>query len=344
MTNLIELETTISKLSAKGKGILAADESTGTITKRFQAIGIESNEENRRAYRELLMTAPGCNEYIAGVILYEETLNQKTSQGVPFPEALKNQGILPGIKVDKGLIPLVNSKDEQVTQGLDGLPERLTEYKTKGACFAKWRAVYAISATTPSMLAIETNAEVLARYAAICQAHGIVPIVEPEVLIDGDHTLARCEEVSEPVLHAVFNALYRHKVRLELMVLKPSMVISGKACPQKASAKEVAEATLRVLKRTVPGAVPTINFLSGGQTPEQSTLHLNMMNQSGRLPWNLSFSYARALQDYAMKTWAGQSKNVQAAQAAFAKRAKLNSLAATGAYAESMESEAVSHA
>ncbi|VVC76721.1 Fructose-bisphosphate aldolase class 1 [Aquicella siphonis] len=344
MTNLIELEATVSKLAAKGKGILAADESTATISKRFQAIGIESNEDSRRAYRELLMTTPGCNQYIAGVILFEETLNQKTSQGIPFPEALKNQGILPGIKVDKGLVHLANTVDEQVTQGLDGLAERLTEYKTKGACFAKWRAVYAISTSTPSALAIETNAEVLARYAALCQEHGIVPIVEPEVLIDGDHTLARCEEVSEPVLHAVFNALYRHKVKLEYIVLKPSMVINGKACPQKASVKEVAEATLRVLKRTVPGAVPTINFLSGGQTPEQSTAHLNAMNQSGRLPWNLSFSYARALQDYAMKAWAGQPKNISAAQAAFAKRAKLNSLAATGTYAETMEKEAVSHA
>lgn len=341
MTNFLELQSTISKLATLGKGILAADESTATITKRFQAIGIESTEETRRTYRELLMTTPGCNQYVAGVILFEETLNQKTSQGIPFPEALKSLGILPGIKVDKGLIHLTNTTDEQTTQGLDGLTERLIEYKSKGACFAKWRAVYAISNTTPSTLAIETNAEILARYAAICQAQGIVPIVEPEVLIDGDHTLARCEEVSEPVLHAVFNALYRHKVKLEYIVLKPSMVINGKGCTQKASVKEVAEATIRVLRRTVPGAVPTINFLSGGQSSEQATAHLNAMNQLGTLPWNLSFSYARALQDYCMKTWAGQTKNMPAAQAAFLKRAKLNSLAATGKYTEAMENEAV---
>lgn len=341
MTNLIELESTINKLAAKGKGILAADESTPTITKRFQAVGIESSDETRRAYRELLMTTPGCNQFIAGVILFEETLNQKTSQGIPFPEALKSLGILPGIKVDKGLVHLANAGTDQITQGLDGLAERLIEYKSKGACFAKWRAVYAISNTTPSQLAIETNAEVLARYAAICQEQGIVPIVEPEVLIDGDHTIARCEEVSEAALQAVFTALNRHKVKLEYIVLKPSMVINGKACPQKASVKEVAEATIRVLKRTVPGAVPTVNFLSGGQTSEQSTAHLNAMNQLGNLPWNLSFSYARALQDYCMKTWAGQTKNIPAAQAAFQKRAKLNSLAATGKYADAMEKEEV---
>jgi fructose-bisphosphate aldolase class I len=342
MSNIKDLESTISKLAVRGKGILAADESTGTISKRFEAVGIESTEETRRTYRELLMTTPGCNQYIAGVILFEETLNQKTSQGVPFPEALNKLGILPGIKVDKGLVHLAGTNDEQITQGLDGLPERLMEYKSKGATFAKWRSVYAISNNTPSELAIATNAEVLARYAAICQHHGIVPIVEPEVLIDGEHTLARCEEVSEPVLHAVFNALYRHKVKLEYIVLKPSMVISGKACAQKAGVKEVAEATVRVLRRTVPGAVPTINFLSGGQSSEQATAHLNLMNQTGHLPWNLSFSYARALQDYAMKTWAGQAKNIPAAQAAFLKRAKLNSLAATGKYAESMEKEEVS--
>jgi len=344
MTTTIELESTISKLATKGKGILAADESTATITKRFQAIGIESTEETRRTYREILMMTPGCNQFIAGVILFEETLNQKTSQGTPFAEALKNAGILPGIKVDKGLVHLANTTNEQITQGLDGLAERLTEYKTKGACFAKWRAVYAISKTTPSILAIKTNAEVLARYAAICQEQGIVPIVEPEVLIEGDHTLARCEEASEPVLYALFNALYRHRVKLEYIVLKPSMIINGNTSTQKASVNEVAEATLRVLRRTVPGAVPTINFLSGGQAPEQSSAHLNAMNQLGNLPWNLSFSYARALQDYCMKTWAGQAKNIPAAQAAFYKRAKLNSLAAMGKYSEALEKEEVSHA
>ena len=343
MTNTIkELELTISKLAAKGKGILAADESTPTITKRFQALNIESTEDTRREYREMLMATPGLNQYIAGVILFEETLNQKTSQGMLFPDMLNKLDILPGIKVDKGLVHLANTIDENITQGLDGLPERLADYKAKGARFAKWRAVYNISATTPSMLAIKTNAEMLARYAAICQELGIVPIVEPEVLIDGDHTIARCEEVSEPVLHALFKALYRHKVRLEYIVLKPSMVISGKACSQKASVDEVAKATLRILRRTVPAAVPTINFLSGGQTSEQATAHLNAMNQLGPLPWNVSFSYARALQEYAMKAWAGITKNIPAAQKAFLKRAKLNSLAATGKYSEAMEKEEIS--
>lgn len=342
MTHIKELESTIQKLAATGKGILAADESTATISKRFQAVGIESSEENRRAYRETLITVPGFNQSIAGVILFEETLNQKTSQGIPFADALRNMNVLPGIKVDKGLVHLASTIDENITQGLDGLAERLIEYKSKGACFAKWRAVYSITDKTPSSLAIETNAEVLARYAAICQEHGIVPIVEPEVLIDGDHTIERCEAVTEPVLHAVFNALYRHKVALEYIVLKPSMVINGKDCPHKASVKAVAEASIRVLRRTVPSAVPTINFLSGGQTSEQATAHLNAMNLLGPLPWNLSFSYARALQDNCMKTWLGQAKNIPAAQKAFSKRALLNSLAAMGKYTESMEQEEIS--
>jgi fructose-bisphosphate aldolase class I len=240
-------------------------------------------------------------------------------------------------------VHLANTHDENITQGLDGLPERLAEYKAKGALFAKWRAVYSISDTTPSMLAIKTNAEVLARYAAICQEQGIVPIVEPEVLIDGNHTIARSEEVSEPVLRAVFKALARHKVLLEGMILKPSMVISGKSCPQKASVEEVAKATIRVLRRTVPAAVPSINFLSGGQSSEEATAHLNAMNRLEPLPWNLSFSYARALQDLAMKTWAGQAKNIPQAQLAFQKRAKLNSLAAKGEYATSNEKDVVSN-
>lgn len=339
MSNITELQSTIAKLAVRGKGILAADESTATITKRFEAVGIPSNEDTRRAYREMLMTTPDFSKYVAGVILFEETLNQKTSSGILFPEALKKMNVVPGIKVDKGLVHLANTVDENITQGLDGLPERLADYKAKGAQFAKWRAVYSISDKTPSKLAIKTNAEVLARYAAICQEAGIVPIVEPEVLIDGNHTIARCEEVTEPVLHAVFNALYRHKVKLEYIVLKPSMVISGKSCSQKASVSEVAEATVRVLRRTVPGAVPTINFLSGGQSPEDATAHLNAMNALGPLPWNLSFSYARALQDYAMKTWAGQAKNMEQAQLAFQQRAKLNSLAAMGEYSTSSEAE-----
>lgn len=334
-----ELEATMAKLSAKGKGILAADESTGTITKRFGALGIESTEDSRRDYREMLMTTPNINEFIAGVILFEETLNQKMSNGTLFPEALKKLGILPGIKVDKGLVNIPETTDEQFTQGLDGLGERLADYRAKGACFAKWRAVYTISGKTPSMLAIKTNAEGLASYAALCQANGIVPIVEPEILIDGEHTIESSAEVSEKVLHAVFNALYRHKVKLEYMILKPSMVINGKKCSAKATAEQVGKMTVAILKRTVPAAVQTINFLSGGQTPEEATANLQAMNALGQLPWNLSYSYARALQEGPMKIWHGDKKNVAAAQKAFYQRAKLNSLAAVGKYSASMEKE-----
>ena len=340
MSIINELDSTISKLSIKGKGILAADESSATIGKRFLAVNVESTEETRRAYRDMLVTTPGIHEFIAGVILFEETLNQKTLDGTLFPEKLKKLGILPGIKVDKGLVALPNTKEEQTTQGLDNLAERLVEYKNKGAVFAKWRAVYAISAHTPSNLAIHANAEGLASYAALCQATGIVPIVEPEVLIDGDHTIEHCSDVSERVFHAVFEALFQHKVSLEHMVLKPSMVINGKKCTAKATAEQVAKATLTILKRTVPAAVPTINFLSGGQSPEEATANLNAMNAlSAHLPWNVSYSYARALQDYAMKIWQGNEKNVPAAQKAFLTRAKLNSLAAIGKYSSSMEKE-----
>lgn len=335
-----ELETTIAKLSVQGKGILAADESVSTITKRFNVINVNSTEDMRGMYRDMLITTPGINEYIAGVILFEETLNQNTLDGMPFPQKLNQLGILTGIKVDKGLTVLPNTADEQVTQGLDGLAERLAAYKAKGASFAKWRAVYAIGNHTPSRLAIKTNADILARYAATCQACGIVPIVEPEVLLDGDHTIEQCETISERVLHTVFNALFRYKVRLEHIVLKPSMVISGKICPVKASVEEVANATLRVLRRTVPAAVPTINFLSGGQSPEEATAHLNAMNKlAPHHPWNISFSYARALQDSPMKIWQGNSKNVALAQAAFHTRAKLNSLAALGSYSSTMEKQ-----
>ncbi len=339
-TIINELENTISKIAIPGKGILAADESAATITKRFTAVNTESTEETRCAYRDLLISTPKINEFIAGVILFEETLSQKTSDGTLFPEKLKKLGILPGIKVDKGLINLPNTQDEQVTQGLDGLAERLVEYKKKGACFAKWRAVYAISEKTPSMLVIKTNAEGLARYAALCQVNGIVPIVEPEVLIDGDHTIERCAEVSERVLHAVFHALHKHKVKLEYIILKPSMVINGKKCPTKATAEQVAKTTITILRRTVPAAVPTINFLSGGQSCEEATANLNAMNALfPKLPWNVSYSYARALQDYPMKIWHGDSKNIPAAQKAFYQRAKLNSLAAVGKYVTSMEKE-----
>jgi fructose-bisphosphate aldolase class I len=336
--NTNDLEATISKLGAKGKGILAADESVATITKRFEALNIPSTAETRAAYRELLVTTPGLNEYIAGVILFEETLNQKTSNGQLFPDLLKKLGILAGIKVDKGLVSLPNSADEQTTQGLDGLSDRLAEYKAKGASFAKWRAVYAISAKTPSILAIQANAEGLANYAAICQANGIVPIVEPEILLDGDHTIERCAEVSEAVLHAVFHALHKHKVQLEHMVLKPSMVISGKKCATKASTEQVAKQTLTILRRTVPAAVPTINFLSGGQSPEEATANLNAMNIHTN-PWHISYSYARALQDYCMKTWKGDSKNNTAAQQIFLDRVKLNSLASAGKYSAALEKE-----
>lgn len=340
MNMIKELEATVNKLATRGKGILAADESSATIGKRLAAVNVESTEETRRAYRDLLINTPNINEFIAGIILFEETLNQKTLDGIPFPEKLNQLGIIPGIKVDKGLINLANTNEEQVTQGLDGLAERLVEYRTKGARFAKWRAVYAISEKTPSMLAIKTNAEILARYAAICQTNGIVPIVEPEVLIDGEHTIEQCAEVSERVLNAVFRALARHKVKLEYIVLKPSMVISGKKCPVQADAEQVAKATITVLKRTVPSAVPTINFLSGGQSCEQATANLNAMNAlCGHLPWNVSYSYARALQDYPMKLWHGDSKNVATAQKSFYNRAKLNSLASTGKYNVSMEKE-----
>ncbi len=333
-----ELETTIAKMAVSGKGLLAADESTGTITKRFTALNIPCSEETRRAYRELLLATPDIGQYISGVILYEETLNQKTSAGINFAEMLNRQGIVAGIKVDKGLVHLANTVDENVTQGLDGLPERLVDYKSKGARFAKWRAVYNISATTPSYLAIKTNANVLARYAAICQDAGIVPIVEPEVLIDGDHTLESCAEVSEKVLHAVFHALYKNKVMLEYTVLKPSMIIPGKTSSQKITAEQVAKATITILKRTVPAAVPSINFLSGGQTPEQASANLNAMHLiAANLPWNISFSYARALQEPAMAAWLGKVENKTIAEQAFYHRAKLNSEASRGQYNAGME-------
>ncbi len=336
-----ELRATIARIVQPGKGIVAADESTPTITKRFKAVGIESTEETRRAYRTLLFTTKGVGEFVAGFILYEETLGQKTDDGTPLPEVLVKQGILPGIKVDKGTIALPNADGDLITQGLDGLGERLKDYKAKGARFAKWREVYGITDRNPTPLGIKANAEVLARYAAICQAEGMVPIVEPEVLIDGDHTLERCHEVSEAVLSAVFHALRRHRVMLEGMVLKPSMVLPGKEHPPKASPEVVAKATLEVLRRMVPAAVPTINFLSGGQSPEEATANLNAMNvMPPNAPWVLSFSYARALQDPPMKIWAGRAENVAAAQRAFYQRLKMNSLARDGKYRAELEKAA----
>jgi fructose-bisphosphate aldolase class I len=335
-----ELARIAKAMVAKNKGILAADESSGTITKRFTSIKIESTEENRRIYRELLFTAPGVAEYISGVILYDETIRQKTKDGTPFPEYLAKQGIIPGIKVDTGAKPLAFFKGETITEGLDGLRERLVEYYKLGARFAKWRAVIDIGDGIPTSFAIQANAHALARYAALCQENDIVPIVEPEVLMDGAHTIERCEEVTHTVLQTVFDQLFEHRIVLEGMVLKPNMIISGKKAAKRAGPEQVAEATLRVLRRHVPPAVPGIAFLSGGQSSEEATLHLSLMNKAGPLPWSLTFSYGRALQDDALKTWAGQPANFAAAQKQMAKRAKLNSLATTGSYSASMESQA----
>jgi fructose-bisphosphate aldolase class I len=336
-----ELKKTMQQIVERGRGILAADESFNTIGKRFASIQVENTEENRKAYRELLFKTKNLGDFVSAVILFEETLMQKSSDGRPFPELLESLGILPGIKVDKGLVPLlslITHDEEKVTQGLDGLSERLVEYKRFGARFAKWRAVFDIDGHRPSTLAIKTNADLLARYAAICQAQGIVPIVEPELLMDGMHTIEQCERATEHVLHSVFHALHRHHVQLELMILKPSMVISGKECSKQASSDEIAQATIRILLRTVPAAVPTINFLSGGQSPEFATANLNAMNANyPNLPWNLSFSYGRALQEPALTAWLGRPENVLKAQEALYKRAKLNSLACHGKYHTDME-------
>jgi fructose-bisphosphate aldolase class I len=332
------LHATISELTRAGKGILAADESQPTITKRFKALGIESTEESRRSYRSLLFTTQGAEQYLSGVILFEETLDQRADDGTPLTQVLTRRGILAGIKVDKGTTALPNAPGDLITQGLDGLVERLQAYKPHGVRFAKWREVYGITDRNPTPLGIEANAEVLARYAAVCQQEGIVPIVEPEVLIDGDHSIERCSEVSDAVLSAVFDALHRHKVILEGMVLKPSMVIAGKEHSAKSSPEEVAQATLDVLRRNVPAAVPTINFLSGGQSPEQATANLNAMNALyPKAPWVLSFSYARALQDPAMRAWGGRAENVPAAQKAFHQRLKMNAMARAGQWSPEME-------
>src|ERR1700681_1040409 len=290
-----ELQATIAKLIRPGKGILAADESLPTIAKRFQPLNIANTDESRRAYRSLLFTAPGAEEFISGAILFEETLGQRADDGTALPEVLDRRGIVPGIKVDKGTTPLANAPGDLITRGLDGLPERLKGYKAQGARFAKWREVYGITDRNPTALGVKANAEALASYAAICQAEGIVPIVEPEVLMDGDHTMERCDEVTEAVLHAVFHALHRHKVILECMVLKPSMVLPGKD-RAKATPEQVAAATVKLLRRAVPAAVAGICFLSGGQAPEEATANFNEMNdQFPDAPWPLSFSFGRAL-------------------------------------------------
>ncbi len=331
-----------SALVAEGKGILAADESSGTIKKRFDSIGVESTEENRRAYREMLFTARGAEEAISGVILYDETLRQKAADGRPFAKVLQDVGIVPGIKVDLGAKPLAGSPDEKVTEGLDGLRTRAAEYVKLGAKFAKWRAVITIRGDShPSRACISTNAHALARYAALCQEAGLVPIVEPEVLMDGPHDIGRCAAVTEETLHAVYDELHIQNVRLEATLLKPNMVLSGTECPTQAPVQEVAVRTVEVLKRCVPAAVPGIVFLSGGQSDTLATEHLNAMNAlDANLPWRLSFSYGRALQAAALKAWAGKAENVAAAQAAFLHRARLNGAAARGTWTPTMEKAA----
>ncbi len=333
-----ELQATIEQMVQPGKGILAADESHPTIAKRFTPIGVESSEENRRAYRALLCTAPGIEDYISSVIEFEETLGQRSDDGMPLPEVLAQRGIVPGIKVDKGTGPLALSPGDLITYGLDGLTERLQHYKSQGARFAKWREVYQISEHKPTTRGISANAEMLARYAAVCQEQGIVPIVEPEVLIDGDHSLARCAEVTEAVQKEVFYALHRHHVVLEHIILKPNMVLPGKNHPVRASAEKIAAATLEVFRRTVPAAVPSINFLSGGLSPEEATANLNAMNSNfPNAPWLLSFSYGRALQESVLQAWQGKVENVAAAQQALLKRARLNGAAQRGEYHARME-------
>ncbi|MCC5013749.1 MULTISPECIES: class I fructose-bisphosphate aldolase [Legionella] len=332
-----ELSATMEHLLQDGKGILAADESSGTIGKRFETIGLENTEENRRAYRHLLATTPDLEQYINGVILFEETFQHKDDQGTALPDLFAQKGIIPGIKVDKGLVTLANTDNEKVTQGLDGLAERLEHFKKLGAKFAKWRNVYTIGEYTPSLTAIKAGAEMLARYAATCQSIGIVPIVEPEVLMDGNHSIEHCAEACEMVLHELFHALFIHQVDLEHIVLKPSMVTSGKDTVPFSSAEEVADYTISVFRNNVPAAVPTINFLSGGQSPQQATANLNAINSAGYQPWNLSFSYGRALQEDCLQAWGGKSDNIKAAQEALLKRARLNSAACFGEYLENME-------
>ncbi|SEL23779.1 class I fructose-bisphosphate aldolase [Nitrosovibrio tenuis] len=333
-----ELKSVARAIVAKQKGILAADESNPTIKKRFDSVGVESTEENRRQYRELLFTTPGIERYISGVILFDETLRQSSSNGIPFAKLLSNRGIIPGIKVDKGSKALALYPRDKITEGLDGLRDRLTEYKQLGAKFAKWRGVIDIDEhDVPSPYAIRANAHALARYAALCQEVGLVPIVEPEVLMDGAHKIDRCEVVTSQVLEQVFVELDAHRVAFEGMLLKPNMVIAGKKCPHQADTQQVAEATVRCLTRYVPAAVPGIVFLSGGQGPEEATDHLNAMNTMGAHPWELSFSYGRALQEPVLAAWKGQKTNIAAAQQAFLKRCRLNGLAREGAYSRVME-------
>jgi fructose-bisphosphate aldolase class I len=331
------LEATVREMVAEGKGILAADESNKTMTKRLDAVGAESSEESRLRFRELLVTTPGVEEFISGVIMYDETIRQTASDGTPFPTLLTGLGMIPGIKVDTGAKPLAGADEETVTEGLDGLRERLAEYHELGARFAKWRAVISIGDGLPSRYCIATNAHALARYAALCQEAGIVPIVEPEVLMDGDHPVGRSEKATSATLRAVFAELLDQRVLLEGIVLKPNMVLSGYDCPEQAGVDEVAERTLALLRRVVPAAVPGIAFLSGGQSDELAAAHLSAMNALGGVPWELSFSYGRALQATALKAWGGEESNAEAAQAVFAHRARCNGEARCGRYTEEVE-------
>jgi fructose-bisphosphate aldolase class I len=336
-----DLENTARLLVASGKGLLAADETPGTLTRRLDSLEIESTPDSRRAYREMFFTTPAIGEFISGVIMQDETIRQKSSTGIALADLLAQQGIIPGIKVDNGAKPLAGSPGENITEGLDGLRERLKEYRDMGARFAKWRAVIAVSDTLPSATCVKVNAHALARYAALCQEQGVVPIVEPEVLMDGSHSIERCEEVTGSVLHEVFNALFDQKVSLEGMLLKPNMVISGIKCTRQAPVKEVALATVRCLRRHVPAAVPGIVFLSGGQNHLIATEHLSAINQlDPPKPWKLSFSYGRALQDEALKAWQGKNENLKAGQRAFYHRAKCDSAAALGKYTRAMEGQA----
>ena len=333
-----DLESTAMALVAEGKGILAADETVPTLTKRFDALSIPSTEQSRRTYREMLFTSPGAAEFISGVIMHDETIRQKSSSGTALAQVLSSQGILPGIKVDSGAKPLAGSSDENVTEGLDGLRDRLAEYRSLGARFAKWRAVIRIAGALPSATCVSVNAHALARYAALCQEGGLVPIVEPEVLMDGPHAIERCEEVASAVLHAVFRALFEQRVSFESMLLKPNMVIPGKGSPVQASVPEVATATLRCLRRHVPAAVPGIVFLSGGQSARTATAHLDAINRlPGPRPWKISFSYGRALQDAALETWHGRTETLKAGQQALYHRARCNGAASLGTYTEEME-------
>jgi len=337
--NLDQLTDIAEKMVAPGKGILAADESSGTIKKRFDAINVESTEETRRDYRELLFrTESAMKENISGVILYDETIRQKAADGTALVKLIEAAGSIPGIKVDAGAKPLPACPGETVTEGLDGLRERLKEYYELGARFAKWRAVIDIADGIPTWTSVKTNAHALARYAALCQEANIVPIVEPEVLMDGDHDIQRCADVTEWVLKTVYEELYEQRVVLEGSILKPNMIVPGKKCPSQVSVEEVAERTIMVLERCVPVAVPGIAFLSGGQSDEQATAHLDAMNKIGGFPWNMTFSYGRALQAAPQKAWSGKKQNVPAAQKAFAHRAKMNGLASLGEWSKDLES------